>query len=111
MKLIQSGFGFGYKAVVDGIETTVCEDYIVLGRFHISRHLIEKCTCSFCQPRSLATWAKLPPPGRFEISVPPADNKWKWTAFTWRRGPWQYYFKIERQLFPSRAPWFHAERW
>ena len=75
MFLIKNRGGFGYSEVVGGIQTTTCEDYDVLD-FRVSRHLIEKCTCSYCQPYNPKSWKKLPPPGKFEISVPPADNKW-----------------------------------
>lgn len=109
-KVIISRGGSGYSAKVDGRDTTTTEDFYVLG-LYISRHLIGQCKCSFCEPHSLETWAKLPPPGRFEIQVPPADNRWKWTSFSWRRGVWQYYFKVDVQLFPSRKPFFRAERW
>lgn len=109
-KVIKPRGGCGYSEVVDGRNTTTCEEFEVFGQ-HISRHLIAKCTCSFCQPYSVKSCTKLPQPGRFEIHVPPADNRWKWTSITWRWGVWQYYVKVDRQLFPSRPPYFDPAKW
>jgi len=77
----------------------------------ITRHSVKRCTCSHCHPHALSDSRKLPRPGRFDIEVPPKDNKWKWTRFTWRWGTWQYYYTLRLQLFPSIWPFFKKEKW
>jgi len=90
----------------------ITSKYIIWNRaMSLQKHSVEHCTCSFCHPWSLSSCRPLPLPGRFGVEVPPADNKWKWTRFTLRLGKWRYWLSLGAQLFPSRRPFFKAERW
>lgn len=99
---------------VNGKLHVMSESFLVFTLFgieySITRHSVQYCTCSFCLPgtQQFPSRARV---GRFEVTVPPKGNKWKWTSVTWRVGAWQYYIKLPWQLLPSYPLFVKPNRW